>query len=413
MAIHKLTDRKIKSAGPGAHGDGGCLRLEVSGKGAKKWIFQPTIRGTGRRPEIGLGSYPDVGLAEARRLAMEGRKLAKAGKDLRTVLRAEPDEQTPTFTTCAARHIRAQRRAWKNKKHARQWVSTLKKYARPAIGSMPVDEIGTQDILKILTPIWTTKTETADRVRGRIENVLDYAAARGHRDALNPARWRGHLDKLLPKPSKIKKVIHQPAMPFDQVGDFMAELAANDSVSAKALRFLVLTIPRTNEVLKAEWTEVDLGKAIWTIPESRMKMAIEHRVPLSGAAKAILDALPRIDGNPYIFPGTRRGQPLSNMALLELMRGMGYGKDGKQGHAVPHGFRSSFRDWASEVSSFPPHVAEMALAHAIENTVEAAYRRGDLFKKRREVMESWATYIDPTKAESNVVSGDFRKAGSK
>jgi integrase len=389
MAIHKLSPTKPKNAGPGKYEDGGGLRLVVSPAGARKWVLRYTLNG--KRREMGLGSFPDVGLARAREKATECRQLVSEGIDPIETRQAEP-AQIPTFTTCAARHIRAHRRGWKNPKHARQWVSTLKTYARPVIGTKRVDAITTEDILKILSPIWTAKTETAKRVQGRIENVLDYAAAHKYRDPLNPARWRGHLDKLLPKPSRVKKVSHHPAMPHTEVPTFMAELGTNDNVSSLALRFLILTACRTGEVLGAQWSEIDTEAAVWTVPAIRMKAKHEHRVPLSEAAMAVLRTLPRIKGNPYVFPGARHGRPLSNMALLQVMRGMGYGVKGNRGDYVPHGFRSSFRDWSGEVSSFPRDVAEMALAHVIENKVEAAYRRGDLFTKRRAMMDAWAAW---------------------
>jgi len=389
MAIHKLTPRKVSTAGPGKYEDGGGLRLVVSRSGAKKWVLRFTING--KRREMGLGGFPDVGLAEARDKATKHRKQASADIDPIEARSTEP-ESVPTFTTCAARYIRAQRRGWKNAKHARQWVSTLKTYARPIIGSKRVDAVNTEDILAILSPIWTTKTETAKRIQGRIENILDYAAAHKYRSPLNPARWRGHLDKLLPKPSRVKKVIHHPAMPYTVVPTFMVELSGNSSVSALALQFLILTATRTSEVLQAQWNEIDLEAAVWAVPAERMKARREHRAPLSDAAMTILDSLPRIEGNPYLFPGVRHGKPLSNMALLQLMRGMGYGVDGNRGNYVPHGFRSSFRDWSGEVSSFPRDVAEMALAHVIENKVEAAYRRGDLFAKRVQLMQAWADW---------------------
>jgi integrase len=272
-------------------------------------------------------------------------------------------------------------------------VSTLKTYARPEIGSKRVDTIVTEDILKILSPIWNSKTETAKRVQGRIESILDYAAAHRYRDPLNPARWRGHLDMMLPKPTRVKKVRHHPAMPHTGVPAFMAEMSSNNSVSALALRFLILTATRTNEVLRAQWPEIDLEAAVWTVPAKRMKARREHRVPLSDTAMTVLKTLPRIEGNPYLFPGTRHGRPLSSMALLQLMRGKGYGVGGDRGDYVPHGFRSSFRDWSGEVSTFPRDVAEMALAHVIENKVEAAYRRGDPFAKRRQMMQEWANFL--------------------
>ena len=396
MAIHKLTPRKVATAGPGKYEDGGGLRLVVSATGAKKWVLRFTING--KRREMGLGSFPDVGLAEARDKAAEYRKQAKNGIDP-IEARQIGAEETPTFTTCAARYIRAHRRGWKSTKHARQWVRTLKTYARPVIGKKKVDTITTENILAILSPIWTTKTETAKRIQGRIENILDYAAAYKYRDPQNPARWRGHLDKLLPKPSRVKKVTHYPAMPHTEVATFMAELSSLGSISALALQFLILTAARTKEVLQAQWNEIDLEAAVWTKPAERMKAGREHRVPLSDAALSILEALPRIEGNPYLFPGARHGRPLSNMALLKLMRSMGYGVDGDRGDYVPHGFRSSFRDWSGEVSSFPRDVAEMALAHVIKNKVEAAYRRGDLFAKRCKMMQEWADYVNKQQAD--------------
>lgn len=402
MAIHKLTPRQVQTASPGKHEDGGGLRLVVSKAGAKKWVLRFTI--DGKRREMGLGSYPDVGLGEARDNARTYRKQARKGIDP-IEARFLEELQIPTFTACAASYIRAHRRSWKNAKHARQWVSTLKRYARRDIGAKTVDAITTEDILKILSPIWTTKTETAKRLQGRMENILDFAAARKYRDPLNPARWRGHLDKLLPKPSRVKKVVHHPAMPYADVPAFMAELTENGSLSALALKFLILTATRTSEVLKAQWDEIDLEAAVWIIPAERMKARREHRVPLSEAAMNTLKALPRITGNPpYLFPGSRRGRPLSNMSMLQLMRGMGYGVHGHRGDYVPHGFRSSFRDWSGEVSSFPRDVAEMALAHIIENKVEAAYRRGDLFAKRIKMMQAWADYLDKVNHGAEIVT---------
>ncbi|MEW8341498.1 MAG: integrase arm-type DNA-binding domain-containing protein [Candidatus Thiodiazotropha taylori] len=399
MAIHKLSPAKVKNAGPGKYDDGGGLKLVVSNAGAKKWVLRFTING--KRREMGLGSYPDIKLGEARNDASDYRKLVTKGVDPIEARRVEQVE-IPTFTTCAARYIRAHRRGWKNAKHSRQWVSTLKTYARAEIGTKKVDAITTEDVLKILQPIWTTKTETAKRLQGRIENILDFAAAHKYRDHLNPARWRGHLDKLLAKPSRVKKVSHHPAMPYSDVPDFMMELAANGSTSSLALQFLILTATRTSEVLQAKWIEIDLDKGIWTIPAERMKARREHRVPLSDAALNILAALTSLEGNPYLFTGSRHGRPLSNMALLQLMRGIGYGVNGNRGDYVPHGFRSSFRDWSGEISSFPRDVAEMALAHAIENKVEAAYRRGDLFSKRRKMMQEWANYIVELNTEDKV-----------
>ena len=389
MAIHKLTPRKVLNAGPGKYEDGAGLRLVVSNSGSRRWVLRYTLNGS--RREMGLGSFLEVGLAEARTKAVGCRKQASQGLDPIESRLVEP-LKTPTFTTCAAQFIRAHRRGWKNAKHARQWVSTMKTYARPVIGSKQVDIIKTEDVLRVLTPIWTSKTETAKRVQGRIENILDFASAHKYCDPLNPARWRGHLDKLLPKPSRVKTVVHHPAMPYTDLPDFMQELSVKNSISASALQFLILTACRTGEIIKAEWSEIDIEAATWIIPASRMKARQEHRVPLSSQALHILNAVHRIEGNPYVFPGAHQGKSLSNMALLQLMRKMGYGVNGDRGNYVPHGFRSSFRDWSGEVSSFPRDVAEMALAHVIENKVEAAYRRGDLFDKRRTMMQEWSDY---------------------
>ncbi|MCD6438123.1 MAG: tyrosine-type recombinase/integrase, partial [Halomonas sp.] len=387
-----LSPRKVATAEPGKHEDGGGLRLVVSKGGAKKWVLRFTLKS--KRREMGLGSFPDTGLAEARRKAENYRKLAKEGTDPIHARELETQQQsTPTFTNCAARYIQSHRRSWRNAKHARQWVSTLKTYARPVIGEMPVDEIDTHQILNILSPIWIAKTETAKRVQGRIENVLDFASAHKYRDEANPARWRGHLDKLLPKPSKVQKVTHHPAMPYEQVAAFMGAVQDYNSVSSKALQLLILTATRTSEVLNAEWHEIDLVNATWTIPAKRMKASREHRIPLSHQALALITTLPSVKGNSFVFPGMKPSRPLSNMSLLQFMRGLGYGPSGDKGNYVPHGFRSSFRDWTGEVTSYPRDVAEMALAHAIENKVEAAYRRGDLFEKRRAMMQEWADYI--------------------
>ncbi len=400
----KLTARRVKTAGPGHHWDGNGLRLIASKTGAKKWQLQLTVNS--KRREMGLGSYPTVTLAKARASAVEYKRQASEGVDP-IAARLVEEERIPNFTTCAARYIRAHRRGWSNAKHARQWVSTLKNYARPVVGSKPIDTVCTEDVLRVLSPIWTTKTETAKRVQGRMENVLDFAAAHKWRDSMNPARWRGHLDKLLPKPTRVKPVAHHPAMPYDDVPAFMRELKARDNISSMALQFLILTATRTSEAIQARWSEIDLEAATWTIPATRMKAKREHSVPLPEAAVEILEALPRIAGNPHLFPGARHGKPLSNMALLQLMRGMGYGVNGDRGDYVPHGFRSSFRDWSGEVSSFPRDVAEMALAHVIQNKVEAAYRRGSLFDKRRMMMQAWTDWCSYTCTEVTPI----RKAG--
>lgn len=383
----KLTVRKVATAAPGKHDDGNGLRLYVSASGARKWVYRFMLNG--RRREAGLGPFPEVSLAQARDKATDYRRLVSQGID---PIDYKAPTAVPTFTQCAARYIRAHRHGWSNPKHARQWAATLKTYARPLIGAKSVDAISTEDVLLILKPIWTTKTETAKRVQGRIENILDYATAHKYRDASNPARWRGHLDKLLARPSKVKTVEHHPAMPYAMLPEFMRELTGNSSISALALAWLILTATRTGETIGTRWDEVDQDAAIWTIPAARMKAKREHRVPLTETTLKILARLPRLEGNPHLFPGARYGRPISNMALLQLMRGMGYGVGGDRGAYVPHGFRSSFRDWAGEVSSFPREIAEAALAHVLESKVEAAYQRGDLLLKRRKLMEAWSTW---------------------
>lgn len=387
-----LTAQRVKHAGPGKYEDGDGLRLVVSTTGSKKWVLRVTV--AGKRREMGLGPYPMVSLAEAREQATTARRTVREGQDPIASRKGVVDEapEIPTFIQVAARYIRVHRHGWSNIKHARQWCATLKTYARPTLGNKAINDISTEEVLAVLTPIWKKKTETAKRVQGRIENILDFAAARKWRDATNPARWRGHLDKLLPRPTKVTRIEHHPAMPYDEVPAFMLELKSKPGVSALALQFLILTACRTNEVIGAMWTEFDLEAAIWTVPAERMKGKREHRVPMCPEALAILNVLPRMVNNPYVFVGQRQGRPISNMAMLQQMRGMGYGVGGNRAAYVPHGFRSSFRDWAGEVSSFPRDVCEMALAHVIENKVEAAYRRGDMFDKRRKMMEEWASW---------------------
>lgn len=393
----KLTSKAVqklaKEGQKGSTGDGQGLYLQITAGGSVSWIYRFKLNGKQRY--MGLGAYPDVALSEAREIAADHRKLVKQGTDPLAAREQKNEKKAEpvTFTNCAARYIQSHRRSWRNAKHARQWVSTLKTYVRPVIGNQSIEDVTTQDILKILTPIWSVKNETAKRVQGRIENILDYAAAHEYRDPVNPARWRGHLDKLLAKPSRIQKVNHHPAMPYDQVAAFISSIQLYGSMSSKALQFLILTATRTSEVLNAEWHEIDIGKATWQIPAERMKANREHRVPLSKQAMDLLLCLPRIKGNSFIFPGMKPARPLSNMSLLQFMRGLGYGPSGEKGNYVPHGFRSSFRDWTGEVTSYPRDVAEMALAHAIENKVEAAYRRGDLFDKRRRMMQDWSDYI--------------------
>lgn len=409
--INKLSATQVANATAGKHIDGMGLHLEVTKTLNKKWMFRFTQHR--RRREIQLGAYPDVSLKKARVTRDKNRaRLAKGKKPMsfsewkeqKSVkkTRKKAKSQPVLFTSAAAQFIRAKRRGWKNRKHAHQWVNTLKTYARPVIGDKPVNDITTEDILQILTPIWATKTETAKRIQTRIENVLDYSAAKGHRDALNPARWRGHLDKLLMTPADAKRAHraktgrpeNQPAMPYEEVPGFMAELRSMNGNASLALQLLILTACRTREVLEAQWNEFDGD--IWTIPSERMKAGKEHQVPLSPEALAVVERMPRLKNNPYVFAGKAHRRPLSNMAMLTCMRKMGFSKTGDRDHYVPHGFRSSFRDWSGEVSNYPRDVCEMALAHAIEDKTEAAYRRGSLLLKRRHMMNDWARYATKT-----------------
>ncbi|WP_340146814.1 tyrosine-type recombinase/integrase [Halomonas sp. PA16-9] len=298
----KGVQKLVRESNPGMTNDGDGLYLKIGKGGGASWIYR--FRWNGRLRDMGLGSYADKTLSDARESAAENRKLVKQGIDPLAVREQKNEKKsvTVTVTHCAARYIQSHRRSWRNAKHARQWVSTLKTYVRPVIGNLPVEEVTTQDILKILTPIWTVKNETAKRVQGRIENILDFAAAHEYRDQVNPARWRGHLDKLLAKPSRVQKVNHHPAMPYDQVATFMGSVQLYKSMSSKALLFLILTATRTSEVLNAEWKEIDIGKATWQIPAERMKANREHRVPLSKQAIDLLLSLSRVKGNSFIFP---------------------------------------------------------------------------------------------------------------
>jgi integrase len=389
---------------PGMHADGGGLYLQVTASGAKSWIFRFMLHGRAR--EMGLGPLHTISLAEARERARECRKLRLDGIDPVEARKAKRAEErlaaatAMTFEQCAARYIAAHRAGWRNPKHAAQWPSTLKTYAYPVFGSLPVALIDVGLVMKTLEPVWQTKPETASRVRGRIEAVLDWARVRGYRDGENPARWRGHLDKLLPARAKVRKVEHHSALPYPEIGEFVASLRRQEGVAARALEFLILTAARTGEVIGARWSEFDTAEKLWTVPADRMKAGKEHRVPLSGAAMATLEGMQaiRADGDDHVFPGGRRGKPLSNMAMLKLLQRM------ERGDLTAHGFRSSFRDWAAERTSYPREVAEIALAHTVGDKVEAAYRRGDLFAKRRRLMEEWARHCEITKSIGKVVA---------
>jgi integrase len=369
---------------PGRHSDGGGLYLAIDDNGRRRWVFMYARRG--RRVELGLGGGRDLSLATARTEATALRAILANGEDPKAT---RATEQVPTFGECADTYVEAMQSSWRNAKHAAQWSMTLKTYAKP-IRNQQVDEITTQDILDILQPLWKRVPETAKRLRGRIENVLDAAKAKGQRSGENPARWRGHLDQLLPKRQRLTRG-HHAALPYDDVPALMEELRGRSAAAARALEFTILTACRTSEVLGATWEEIDVEKKFWTIPASRMKAAREHRVPLSPRCLEIAEAMRKKGTDGFVFPGPKLKEPLSTMAMAMLLRRM-------KVKVTVHGFRSSFRDWASETTGFPHEVCEMSLAHTIANKAEAAYRRGDLFEKRRKLMEAWAGYCATPKA---------------
>lgn len=402
--LSALTVSKAKK--PGMYPDGGGLYLRIAEDGGRGWFYRFTLNG--RQRYMGLGSLSVVTLAEAREKAQAARRLKSRGIDpieqkaSQTAADRAEQAKSLTFKEAAGAYIRSHKAGWRNEKHADQWENTLTAYAYPVMGSLPVDKIETAHVLKVIEPIWTVKTETASRVRGRIESVLDWAAARGHRSGVNPARWRGHLSNLLPARSKVQKVQHHPALSFAKAGDFMAKLRKQESSAAMALELLILTATRTNEVIGARWEEIDLKANVWTIPADRMKASKEHRVPLSAPAVTLLKRLlkgrqtaPDGQPSPWVFPGVK-GKHLSNGAILALLARMG------REDITAHGFRSTFRDWAAEQTAFPRDVVEMALAHTITDKVEAAYRRGDLFKKREKLMDAWAGYVGRPSVAGNV-----------
>jgi|SRR5579862_3051366 len=386
---NRLTALKVnKTSKPGRYCDGGGLYLQVSRSHSKAWLFRFTLDGRAR--EMGLGPINVVSLAEAREKARDCRKLLLDGVDpiearSEARLRARADKaKSMAFRECAEAYIKAHRAAWKNAKHIWQWETSLSTFVFPVFGALSVSAVDTGLVIKVLEPIWITKTETATRVRQRIEAVLDWARARGYRSGENPARWKGHLDTLLPAPGKIAPVVHLAAMPYNGTPALFADLKKRETISAKALAFTILTAARSGEARLATLAEFDFQKAVWTIPGKRMKSGREHRVPLSTEALALL---PR-GGAPtaLLFPSSR-GTPLSDATMRKyLQEDMGH-----PGITV-HGFRSTFKDWARERTNFAGEVSEAALAHIIGDKTEAAYARGDLFEKRRKLMDAWAAY---------------------
>ncbi len=388
-SINKLTAKKVSSLSEkGRYSDGNGLWLQITQHGTKSWLYRFMMHGRAR--QMGLGSISTVSLADAREAVANCRKMVQQGID--PIQQREEEVRTRkleiaramTFKECALAFLSDNSDGWKNAKHRQQWENTLKTYAYPVIGDFLVKQIDTDLVVKVLQPIWKEKTETASRVRGRIERVLDWAKVRGYRDGENPARWRGHLDKVFPKASALKNEKHFAALPYKEIASFMAELQKRDGNAARGLEFQILTAARPGEVYEMTWEEIDLQNKIWIVPAERMKAKREHRVPLSDRAVKLLENLPREKDSPYVFNGHKKGRPLSNAAFSQLMKRMG------MCDITAHGFRSTFRDWAAEQTSFPHEICEMALAHTIKNKAEAAYRRGDLLEKRRELMEAWA-----------------------
>lgn len=398
-AIHRLKAVAVaQTTKPGLYSDGGGLYLQITAAGVRSWLFRYMRQGKARG--MGLGPLHTITLAKARGKAHECREQLLAGidpldakKDAQQSQRVE-EAKALSFRQCAVNYHLAHKDGWKSAKHADQWTNTLSTYAYPVIGDLPITAIDVGLVMKILEPIWKTKTETASRLRGRIESVIDWATARGYRIGENPARWKGHLDHLLMSRSAANKVVHHPALPYADLAEFIVDIRKQDGFAKQALEFAILTACRTSEVLNAGWSELDLDLAIWTIPAERMKAGREHRVPLSARACEILreqrtagqGQQRAADEDQYVFPGRKVAQPLSNMALLQLLKRM------NRNDLTVHGFRSTFRDWAGECTNHPREIAEAALAHTVKDKTEAAYARGDLFDKRRVLMSDWATF---------------------
>lgn len=398
--LSALAVSRLKSDGRYAVGGVDGLHLRIAGE-SRAWVLR--IKIGPKRCDVGLGPYPEVSLADAREAARVHRRKVRDGGDplkerreARAALLAGK-AAAKTFKECAVAYIEANKAGWKNEKHAKQWSATLETYAYPQIGGLPVASVTIAHVLTVLEPLWSSKTETASRLRARIESVLDWARVRGYREGENPARWRGHLDKLLPARNKVQKVEHHSALPYAEIGEFMDDLRSRDGMSARALEFSILCASRSGEVRNAVWAEFDLSAKVWTIPADRMKAGKEHRVPLSDAAVKLLKALPKVKGSDYTFPAPRGGA-LSDMALTAVLRRMG--RDG----ITQHGFRSTFRDWAGETTAYPREVIEHALAHQLKDKAEAAYQRGDLLTKRARLMGEWGRFCGVVNKPEGIVS---------
>jgi len=399
---NSLSKRKIaRLTKRGYYPDGSVpgLFFQISASGGRSFVYRYTLNR--RQRMMGLRCNDDLDVARQR--AKDANALVWNGIDPLEVRRDRgPTRSAIAFKEVGRLYITAHKPGWKNEKHAAQWEATLEAYVYPNIGDKSVDEIDTPEVLKLLEKIWTNVPETASRVRQRVEAIFDYARASGFRKLdNNPARWRGHLDKLLPARTKIAKPEHHPALPHVTLPSFFANLRSREGISAKALQFLILTSARTAEVTSARRNEIDWNAKTWTVPAERMKAKRPHIVPLSGAAIELLKALPVEDGNQYLFIGTRAGQPISNAAMAELMKDIAAPSTTPDRIAVPHGFRSTFRDWCGECTNFPRELAESALAHTIKNKAEAAYARGAMVERRRKLMQAWTAYCT-----SPVRSGD-------
>lgn len=424
MAYNKLSARKVETLSkPGWHGDGGGLYLRIVGNRPTKWVY--VFKRNNKRREMGLGSLADVSLAQARELAADARQKVKGGLDpieerKAAVAKAAAEEaaaagesqdmesSVPRFGRFAESYIDTHEASWKNPKHRQQWRNTITTHAASLL-AMPVNTITTDDILAVLKPIWTKVPETAGRLRGRIENILDAAKASKHIASPweNPARWKGNLIHLLPRRRTKKQVRHHPAMPYEDMPDFMRRLRERPALAARALEMTIMCATRTNETLKATWSEINLDSGIWTIPGERMKMGVEHRIPLPPRAVKILEELARgsnCDPDGYVFPGQRRMRPLSQMSMTMLLRRM------KLGKYTVHGMRSTFRDYMGDMTSHPESIVEQALAHQIGDETSRAYRRGDAFLKRRKVLRDWETYLNSAPRRKRASKAEDRQA---
>src|SRR5262249_42556950 len=399
--LNRLTAMKVaKVKKPGLLSDGGGLYLRIAPGGSKQFIFRYAVNG--RLRDMGIGAVHNVDLAMAREKALEARRLRLEGidpiahKQARMAALRAADAKAMTFRQCAEGFIKDNEKEWKNAAHHRQWISTLTQYIYPMLGELPVAVIDTPLVLKIVKPLWGNKTETASRVRGRIEAILGWATVHHYRSGDNPARWQGLLEHALPAKAKVAKTKHHVALPYADIAPFMAKLREDTSAAAKCLEFIVLTAARLAEATNAMWSGIDFANRIWKVPAERMKGAREHRIPLSDAAMAVLEAMRAVRTSDFVFPGMRDRQPVGPRTIQDLVKNLG-------GEITVHGFRSSFRDWAAERTNFPREVAEMALAHVIPDAVEAAYRRGDLFDKRRKLMDAWAAYCAKIETDAGKV----------